>query len=181
MPGQLPPKRPRTRAEKRDTYRSIVLIGLAVHGMGIVGSLLALGLALRTTPPELLVANPNVTSPPLSFILVLLAVYVCFAAVHAVVMRYIREKRARPALTIMSIGGFVLTVGVLFSGVLFFGSQFFIWGALYAYHLPYFFVPLLIGVPVTAAAAVISVRQVRSIGKTTAKDQPSSASPRLLR
>ena len=180
MPGQLPPKRPRTAADKRDTYRSVVLIGLAVHSIGIIGSFLALGLAYRSPVDELPIGTSELAFT-VPFIAIMLGIYVCFTLVHGITLYFVRELRPRPALTVMALGGLVLSIGVLFAGFLLFGERFFLLGAAAAYSTPYFLAPLLIGVPTSVAAAVMSVRQVRSIAKTTAKDTPGSASPRLLR
>jgi len=180
LPGALPPKRPRTAADKRDTFRSTLLIGLAVHGLGIIGSLLALALALRSPQDELPIGNSDLAFP-VPFILIMLALYVAFAVVHGVTLYFVRELRPRPALTVMAFGGFILSIGVLFAGFLLFGERFFLLGAAAAYSTPYFLAPLLVGVPTAVAAAVMSVRQVRSIARSGRKERPGSASPRLLR
>jgi len=181
MPGALPEKRPRTAADKRDTYRSVLLIGLAAHLAGIVGSLLALGLAFRVPGNELPIGESDLAFPVV-FILVILAMYVCFVILHAVTLWFVRQSRPRPALTIMSIGGLVLAIGVFFSGFLLFGERFILLGAAAAYAVPYFLAPLLVGVPTTAAAAALSIRQIRSVVRTEKKQsRKGEAAPRLLR
>lgn len=176
--GARPPKRPRTSAEIRDTFRSVLLIGLAVHGAGVLGSLLATGLALRSPVNELPIGEEVVF--PLLFIVIVLAIYVCFFAVHSVVLVFMRHGRFRPALTVMSIAGFVLVAALFFAGFLLFGERFLLLGAAAAYAVPYFLAPLVVGVPTTAAAAVLSVRKVREIAQT-AKPRRAAPPARLLR
>lgn len=154
-----------------------MLTGLGLHGVGILGTLLAIGIALRSVDDKLPVGEK--ISFPLLLLVVLLGTYICFASVHgAALYLVLRRGDTYRGLTMMAFGGGVMALAVIAGGFYAFGERFFMLGAAAAYAVPYSLAPLIIGLPTTVAAAYLSFRH-RS-GRTGSRKQ-SAQRPMLLR
>lgn len=154
-----------------------MLIGFGVHGVGILGTCLAIGIALRSVDDKLPVGDK--ISFPLLLLVVLLGTYVCFASVHgAALYLVLRRGDTYRGLTMMAFGGAVMALAVIGGGFYAFGERFFMLGAAAAYAVPYSLAPLIVGLPTTAAAAYLSFRH-RS-GRSGTR-QPKQQRPMLLR
>jgi len=172
-----PPKAPPTIS---GTLSNLLLIGLGLHGVGILGTCLAIGIALRSAGDKLPVGEK--ISFPLLLLIVVLGTYICFASVHGAALYLIRRGGTEQGLTMMAFGGGVLAIATIAGGFYAFGERFFMLGAAAAYAVPYSLAPLIVGLPTTAAAAVLAFRQRRGGTSSRSSGRPQRAQqPRLLR
>ncbi len=162
------------------TLSNLLLIGLGLHGVGIVGTCLAIGIALRSAGDKLPVGEK--ISFPLLLLIVVLGTYICFASVHGAALYLIRRGGNEQGLTMMAFGGGVLAIATIAGGFYAFGERFFMLGAAAAYAVPYSLAPLIVGLPTTAAAAVLAFRQRRGgSGSRSGSRSQRAQQPRLLR
>lgn len=169
---RAPGAQPRAQVRLSSALRNLLIIGLGVHGVGVLGACLAIGIALRSADNELAVEAG--VSFPLLFLVVVLATNVCFATVHGAALWLVRRGDPRRGLKMMVSGGGVLTVAVVLGGFFVFRERFLLLGVAVAYAVPYCLAPLIVGLPTSVAAAVVAFRQ-RSGGRSR------SQGPRLLR
>jgi hypothetical protein len=136
-------------------------MGTVLAAAGVVGAIVAAVLALGHESAELPFAEKYVL--PVEFILVVIVVYAVYAAVNGLTWLRLRHGEAYKAVRIAMFGGlgmlFLMVMGVIAG----FGQQGFLLAIAVAQRVPYLLGPLIVLVPVTAAAGYVALSARRQL------------------
>jgi hypothetical protein len=157
-PGaKRPVPKPRTRRDRIDTIRYLLIIGTVLSAVGVVGSLVGVMLAMGNDDYELPFGDKYAI--PIEFLLAIVVVYILLTAVDGSALYFLRQGRMYTAVRICMFGGLGMFAVVVMGIIASFGQQGFLLAIAVAYALPYVLGPLIVAVPVTAATGYMALSQ----------------------
>jgi hypothetical protein len=157
-PGaKRPVPKPRTRRDRIDTIRYLLMIGTGLSAVGVLGSLVGVVLAMGNADYELPFGDKYAI--PIEFLFAIVVVYVLLTAVDGSALYFLRLGRMYTAVRICMFGGLGMFAVVVMGIIASFGQQGFLLAIAVAYALPYVLGPLIVAVPVTAATGYMALSQ----------------------